>query len=449
MGVLAVTLAITTLLSFQLRMLTGREGLATTLERERGRLQRALPAIARQVESPGAPVASTLRGAAERYFELNPGTETYLTVIHLGDGSLTAEVGPRPIERLIERGEVPPDGSGGVETVETTEGRILTSSGAVATDAGPIEVQVLAPLEPVRREAVAALLRVGAASLVSLVIGALVLTVMLRRALKPLGDLAATARHSDLEQLSLRVPEPRRADEVGILATEVNHMLERLETAVTEQRRLMASVSHELRTPVTIARGHIEVLERLGADDEDRRRIVELVRDELARVTRLVDDLMTLARSTAADFLVPGTVSLRDLMEDLELRTKGFGLGSIVFHPCPDATFTADADRLSQAALNLIVNAHVHTPADTPIEVEAAYDAAAVSLAVRDHGRGIDPEVAATAFEPFVSGAGAPRRSTGLGLAVVRAVVDAHHGSVDVRTGDGGTSVTLRIPNAG
>ena len=156
--------------------------------------------------------------------------------------------------------------------------------------------QVVAPLEPIRQEALRSAFLIGAASLVALIVGGILLGVTLRRSLTPLQELAATARSTHLQSLDMRVVEPETDDEVGALAREFNHMLERLQAASDQQRTFMASVSHELRTPITIARGHLELLTSKAFDDPAARaETVEILEEELARMGRLVEDLFAIA----------------------------------------------------------------------------------------------------------------------------------------------------------
>lgn len=448
--VLAVSLGVATLLAYELLLITGRSDLEEALRDEQRRFHRSLPRLLERVEGPaGPPDGRSLLLAARRYMQLDPGTDAYLVIVRIGGEVLRSEEGPAALGRLEDRAELPVSRSPGMEVFDTVEGDVLSLTRELeVADRTPATVQVAAPLAPVRAQAGRALTRLGLAALVSLVLGAAVLALTLRRALRPLHALSSMARAAELEQLSLRVPEPDRPDEVGVLAREFNQMLERLEAAVGGQREFMATVSHELRTPVTIARGHIELLESLGSENaEDRRQVVSLVREELLRVQRLVEDLMALARSRTDDFVIKGAVSLPDFFRELELRVAGLGIRPITFRPPDPIQLEADEERLAQAVLNLVVNADVHTPSETRIEVATRVEADRVGLVVADDGPGVDPSVAPTMFEPFVTGEdGRDRGSSGLGLAVVALVVEAHGGTIDVSTGSGGTAITLWLP---
>jgi two-component system OmpR family sensor kinase len=448
--VLAVSLAVAAWLAFALILVTGRDNLDAAMAREQGRVERSLPLLIEEAggDRDSAPDPQTLRPAAERYFRINPGTDLYITIIRIGDTVVTADDGPDMAEELRERGAIPEDLVPGRHTFDTPLGEIVSRVAALPVAEGHASVQIVAPTEPVRAEAFRALRWLGVASIVSLLVAGGLLALVLRRALRPLKALAATAGRAELEDLGLRVPEPERMDEVGVLTREFNRMLDRLEEAAEGQREFMATVSHELRTPVTIASGHIEVLGTLGdSSPEERARTVALVRDELIRMQRLVEDLMAVARSKAEGFIVKRPMRLPAFFDDLRLRLTGLGLGTrrIDVGVAPDLTFEADQERLAQAVLNLVVNADVHAPANTPIEVGARVEGNDLALFVRDEGPGIDPAIRDTMFEPFVVGNGAGG-STGLGLAVVAAVVEAHAGEVEVESHPGATTFTLRLP---
>lgn len=224
-------------------------------------------------------------------------------------------------------------------------------------------VQVLGRAQPISEAANESLTWLGLLAGTSMLVGGSALAFALFRGLGPLQELAATAqRTGELEQLSERVREPERADEVGVLAREFNRMLERLERSARARTEFLATVSHELRTPVTIARGHVETLERSAADDPSRIRVTAgVIREELTHVGRLVDDLLALNRAQLDDFVVPADVDLERLFADLELRLDGLGLSAVELQPAPELTVRADGARLQQALLNLPTTARAST----------------------------------------------------------------------------------------
>ena len=141
------------------------------------------------------------------------------------------------------------------------------------------------------------------------------------RALAPLKALSNTARSINDTDLSRRIAV-RGNDEIAELGTTFNEMLDRLDYAFTSQRAFMADVSHELRTPITIIRGHLETL---GDDPEERREAMAVVADELDRMSRLVDDLLVLARASRPDFLRVEPLDLDLLTHDLFAKARQLG----------------------------------------------------------------------------------------------------------------------------
>jgi signal transduction histidine kinase len=367
-------------------------------------------------------------------------------VFRIGDELLSTSDAPSSLELLRDEGALPSPRRLEDDTVETVQGDIRVHPVALrSSDGGETGAFVLGSLDVVRADAFDALRQMLVTAGIGLVVAGGMLALALRRALRPLQELATAAKTANIEHLGQRVALRNEGDEVSVLAHEFNRMLDRLERSVADQQAFMATVSHELRTPITIARGHLEVLRtaRHSLDEETLEETVALVRDELLRMQRLVEDLLTLTGADAPDFVVPRPTSLREFFDELHLRVAGLGIPHVVFEPVPDTTIHADGDRLAQAILNLIANAHVHSGGTARIEVGAGFEAdGSLVLRVGDDGPGIDRAVQDRLFEPFVR-SDAAKRSTGLGLSVVRAVVDAHGGDVRVASSPAGTKISL------
>jgi two-component system OmpR family sensor kinase len=271
----------------------------------------------------------------------------------------------------------------------------------------------------------------------------------------PLRRLAAVAARVDAGDLAPRMEvSMARRDEVRVLAEAFNHMLDRLSVAFTSQRQFVADASHELRTPLTVIRGQLEVL--AAQDDpapEDIRRVERLVQAEIARLSRIVDDLLVLTQAERTDFLRRERIDLRpfvdELWDGLSLTAhRRFELG-----PVPEGTLDADPDRLAQAVRNLGRNAIEYTAEATGL-VRLEVDQAgpdSIRFIVQDDGPGIPAAERKRVFERFhrVN----PDRSrasggAGLGLAIVQAIVEAHGGRVSVADGDGlpGARIELVLP---
>lgn len=454
--ILAVSLSVATMIAYRLLLTTGYEDLDEALLGERDTIQQFFDSIAPKGDLPATSAKRsgdrTMWQVVDVYFELHPSPPTYLTTASFrGWTQLEEDSGPPVLQDLAAHlGDLGVSQSDGLTTVSVPGiGDVRTLSVDIDSQGEQVATfRITGPLGPIRARAAGVSLRLGVAALVSLLIGGALLSVALRRALVPLRDLATTARSIDYGDLGFRVWEAKRADEVGTLAREFNLMLERLEGSARNRREFLAQISHELRTPVTIARGYVEALESVGRSDPAAvSETAGVVRDELSLMARLVEDLMALARSEVEDFVRLEALTLAGFFEELRFRLTGLGVQGVALIAPPDVTIQADPGRLAQAVLNLIVNADLHTPGGTQIEVGAEVGSGSVAIFVRDDGSGIDPAIRDIALEPFVTD---PNRaqggSTGLGLAVVAAVAKAHEGSVHVDTGPMGTTVTLRIP---
>lgn len=268
------------------------------------------------------------------------------------------------------------------------------------------------------------------------------------RVLRPVGELAATAREITEHDLSRRIPE-RGSDEMAAMVRSFNGMLDRLEDVVDRQRRFLDDAGHELRTPITVVRGHLE----LAPVDDDGSALLDAdgrrtVLTELDRMTRIVDDLLVLAKAQQYEFLRTGPVDLDDLVRTVHHAAGRLGPQRWVVDAAPPAVFDADRDRLVQAMLNLAGNAARHTPADGEIGIGARVGTDEITLWVRDTGEGIEPADHGRVFERF--GRATTQRSggsAGLGLAIVRAIAEAHGGRATVESERGrGAIFSVIVP---
>jgi signal transduction histidine kinase len=248
-------------------------------------------------------------------------------------------------------------------------------------------------------------------------------------------------------------PSALGGSEVRILADSFNHMLDRLSQAFASQREFIADASHELRTPMTVIAGQLEVLAAQERPEPDEvRRVERLVASEIARTSRLVDDMLLLARSERRDFLQCKEIELEPFVSELWWGAsisddRRFELG-----PLPEAKLTADPDRLAQALRNLIRNAVEHTNEPhglVRLEVEAR-PGGRVGFVVIDDGPGIAPEQLGRVFERFHrtdSDRSRKAGGAGLGLAIVLAIAEAHGGSARaVTTATAGARLLLELP---
>ncbi len=267
------------------------------------------------------------------------------------------------------------------------------------------------------------------------------------RALSPLRLLTRAAHdvsgHRDLDR---RLPDPPGGDEVAILTRTFNDMLDRLDDAFAVQRDFVADAGHELRTPITIVRGHLELLDD---DPDERRETVRLVTDELDRMTRMVDDLLTLAKSGRPDFLRPGPVDVAVLLHEVARKADVLATRDWRVSRAPTLVLEADEQRLTQALMQLASNAVAHSDPGSTIEFGAAVAGEQLHLWVLDRGAGVPAADHARVFERFARSGTDRYRSdgSGLGLSIVSAIVAAHGGSVELLSTVGvGSAFVLVLP---
>jgi signal transduction histidine kinase len=282
-------------------------------------------------------------------------------------------------------------------------------------------------------------------SLAVLLLGAVAAWAVAARLLVPVRELTDAAQSIDERDLTRRI-EVRSDDELGDLTRTINLMLDRLEHAFATQRAFVSDAGHELRTPITIIRGHLELL---GDDPREREETLAIVTDELDRMTRFVDDLLTLAKAERGDFLHLADVDLDLLTEELMVKASALAPRDWRLERIGAGRLRVDRQRLTQAVMNLAQNAVQHTRDGDVIALGSELHDARARLWVSDAGPGVTPADQERIFERFARGGAGPRRSAGagLGLSIVRAIAEAHGGSVRLASREGhGATFTIEIP---
>jgi signal transduction histidine kinase len=286
-----------------------------------------------------------------------------------------------------------------------------------------------------------ALVALGALVLVGLV-GWVVTT----RLLSPLGALRSASRRITEQDLGVRIPESDGSDDVSELTRAYNAMLDRLEAGFSAQRQLLDDAGHELLTPLTILRGHLELVDTTSPTEVAETR--ELVLDELDRMSRLVDDLLILAKAERPDFVQPKAVLLHAFIHEVADKGRALGERRWKIEGAAATTVVADPQRLTQALLQLAHNAVRYSDAGTSVVLGCDVVAGEVRLWVRDEGQGIRTEDMERVFERFgraESGRGI--EGSGLGLPIVAAIAAAHAGRVEVESTFGcGSTFTIVLP---
>lgn len=296
-----------------------------------------------------------------------------------------------------------------------------------------------------RLERVDSVIRIGALVYGSIfVLASVVAWVAAGGVLRPLRELGRTAQSITESDLSRRI-DVEGDDEIAALATTFNGMLDRLEEAFETQRRFVDDAGHELRTPITVIRGQLELL---SDDPDERKATLEVVTDELDRMSRIVEDLLALAKSEQPDFVVARPFDLVEFVEAVVAKGNSLGSRVVVVDETTPSVVLADEQRLTQAMMNLVRNALEHTPPGTEVRVGGVRRSDHFRLSVSDRGPGIPEADRAHIFDRFARGR-VGRRSgegAGLGLAIVKAIAEAHGGRVEVRSGEAGSTFTVSIP---
>jgi signal transduction histidine kinase len=250
------------------------------------------------------------------------------------------------------------------------------------------------------------------------------------RLLAPLRTLRETAEEIKDSDLSRRLPESGN-DDITALTRTFNRMLDRLEAAFVGQRRFLDDAGHELKTPLTVLRGHLELLD--VGNPEEMAETRALLLDEVDRMSRLVGELILLAKSDRPDFVALRPVDLTGLTVDTLAKARGLGDRTWTLDETASVAVPVDEQRLTQALLQLCDNAVKHTGPGDEIAIGSSYDGAAARLWVRDTGPGVRTEEREQIFERFGRGDVSEHdEGFGLGLSIVRAIVRAHDGTVSL-----------------
>jgi two-component system OmpR family sensor kinase len=323
---------------------------------------------------------------------------------------------------------------------------------AVATHgpAGPVSIVVGSTLGNVSDATGSLLLllaTVGPAALAATTVGGWFLA---GAALRPVERLRREATALSSSDPGRRLPVPGTRDELARLATTLNDMLDRLQIALERERRFVDDASHELRTPLATMRGEIELaLARPRSNAELGQSLVS-VQDDVDRLQRLADDLLVLARTRGGRIPVRRVrCSLAALAAEGARAVEPFARESGVTVAVTASTHDGhvDPDRIRQALRNLLENAIRHSPDGGTVRLTADRDRGWVHIVVEDSGPGFPPDLLTAVFDPFVRGAqeGADRSGAGLGLAIVRAVAEAHGGTVYAQNAHDGGRVTMDL----
>jgi len=326
---------------------------------------------------------------------------------------------------------------------------------------GPIVMyaQAAIPLDAYRLREQRLLLWLAVGGSAMLIAGALSAGFLSRLWLRSVASLEEAARGLSTSELGIRrLFVPSDDAELAALAASFNHLLDRLETAHTAQQRFTADASHELRTPLTVLRGEIEVALRKPRSAEEYREVLVSNKEEIERLSRLTENMLALAHVDVGD-----AITQRDLVNVSEVcstaihRLQSLAAERQMLIQHEDTTtepLSVNGDRvaLERVILNLIENAVRYSPPGENVTVRLSKSTPWIEIQIIDTGGGIAPEHLPHLFERFYRVDKARSRihgGSGLGLSIVKALVEAHGGSVTVRSEVGqGSTFTVRLPAA-
>ncbi len=348
------------------------------------------------------------------------------------------------------------------ETLKTPAGELLrvVTLRARAPEGGTYFIRLGYSLQAFQKAIRRTLILLGVAIPLALLLGSYGGFLLANQALRPVDRMTRAAEQIAAGDLSERVPEPARMDELGRLAATFNDMISRLQAAFERQKQFTSDASHELRTPLAVMRGDIEITLRRERSTEEYKRALTSNLEEIMRLSRLVEDLLTLARGdTGRIELRCESVDLNDLcrrMAEYITPLADHRDQTLTYEPPPGAEtapviVSADVLRVKQLLLNLLDNAIKYTPLRGRVALRLKTEDNVAVITVADTGRGIPPEDLPHIFERFFrrSAKTADRTAAGfgLGLSIVKWIVDSHGGRIEAKSKVGkGTEFMVRLP---
>ena len=336
----------------------------------------------------------------------------------------------------------------------------LTNGELIAND-GPI-YYVATPIEKDGTEAIAIALRDARAdyqtgtrtillvikvATVVLVIFSAIAWCTAGRVLLPLRQVTQTARRISQTDMSQRITATGK-DEIAELSATFNAMLDRLQSAFESQQEFLKDAGHELRTPITVIQGHLEILKYRPEKQEET---LALVTDELSRMSRLVNDLLLIAKAEQPHFLRIKSEELDWFTEELYFKARAITKRDWRLESKGLSPVAIDKGRLTQGVMNLVQNAVRHTQENDTITLGSTVRDDYAYLWVRDTGEGIAPANQERIFDRFARASEgdrySPAEGAGLGLSIVEAVATAHNGWVELDSELGsGSTFTIVLP---
>lgn len=314
-------------------------------------------------------------------------------------------------------------------------------------------IQVAAPVQTIQQATRALFVVMLGASAIAVLVSSVMSMWLSKRVLRPIDAITRAAdRIASADDLSTRLPWHGPMDELGRLTSVFNRMMERLQNLFSVQQRFVADVSHELRTPLTAIRGNLDLIQRYGVDAAS----IEAIQLEAERMSRMVNDLLLLARADNGElkldlFPIDLDTVILHVYEQTRFLIKDRNLSVKLGHIQP-VRINGNADRLVQLLLNLLSNAVKFTPDGGRITLSVYPNKEQAIIEVSDTGRGIHPQDLPHIFDRFYQADHSRVHHTnedgaGLGLSIAKWIVEAHNGSIEVQSAlQKGTTFIVRLP---
>jgi heavy metal sensor kinase len=418
---------------------------------------------ARKIEShfalnAGGDVGEMFGEDHDQFLQISP----HLVQVIDDNWQITTEYVASPNDRLpVDKNELQQIevGKPEFETVKLPNGeelRVVTLRAKDPEGQGTYFIRLGHSLDALRMARRRSLIVLAIAIPLALLLGSYGGLLLANQALRPVDRITRAAEQIAAGDLSRRVPEPAQVDEIGRLAATFNHMISRLQAAFERQKQFTSDASHELRTPLAVMRGDIELAMRRERPAEEYRRTLESNLEEIARLSRLVEDLLTLARADAGQTeLRREPIDLKELCQQMAeyISPLAEQKEQLLSYHGPGAPVMVNADlaRIKQLLLNLLDNAIKYTDPRGRITLGLKTENREAVITVSDTGRGIPPEDLPHIFQRFFrrSAKTAARTAAGfgLGMSIVKWIVDSHGGKIEVQSEVGkGTTFTVRLP---
>jgi heavy metal sensor kinase len=275
-----------------------------------------------------------------------------------------------------------------------------------------------------------------------------------QKSLAPIAEMSSQTEQINANNLYERLQVRNQNDELGRLATVFNSLLARVNRSFESLREFTADASHELRTPLAIIRGEADVALSQTRTPREYQETLNIMRDEAKRLSRIVDDMLSLARAEAGEHkLLCTEIYLNDLVEECCRAVQTLAISkntSVLFAHNEDTEFKGDEDLLRRMILNLLDNAIKYTPYGGTVRIDLTDEIEQIQLCVSDNGIGIPADASMHVFNRFYRVDKTRSRSeggTGLGLSIVKWVAEAHHGTVKLESNSGlGSKFIVTLP---